>query len=118
MTEQGVPMDLERDGLDAQARHFAVKEEDKIIATSRVRMMGSAAKIERVAVLKEFRSKGIGMILMRYILQDLTKAGNVCLFRLSSQADAIPFYEKLGFRTRGPEYMDAGMPHYDMVKEI
>jgi predicted GNAT family N-acyltransferase len=116
--EQGVPMDLERDGLDAQARHFAVKEEDKIIATSRVRMMGSAAKIERVAVLKEFRSKGIGMILMRYILQDLTKAGNVCLFRLSSQADAIPFYEKLGFRTRGPEYMDAGMPHYDMVKEI
>ena len=116
--EQHVPVELEVDGLDADARHFAVKTDDRIIATCRVRRIGSAAKIERVAVLKEFRRMGIGQTLMKYILQVLPRQGDIQLLKLSSQADAVQFYEKLGFRTRGNEYMDAGMPHYDMVKEI
>ncbi|HCS23383.1 MAG TPA: GNAT family N-acetyltransferase, partial [Rhodospirillaceae bacterium] len=71
----------------------------------------------RVAVLKEHRSRGVGGVLMKYILQELSKAGDIQLFKLSAQAEAVPFYEKLGFRTRGSEYMDAGIPHYDMVLE-
>lgn len=115
--EQQVPLDLEVDGLDPAARHFAVQADGRIIATCRVRLMGSAAKIERVAVLKEHRSRGVGGVLMKYILQEMSKAGDIQLFKLSAQAEAVPFYEKLGFRTRGSEYMDAGIPHYDMVLE-
>lgn len=115
--EQNVPADLEIDGQDPSARHFAVKADGEIIATCRVRLMGSAAKIERVAVLKDFRSKGIGRVLMRYLMTELKKNGEVSLFKLSSQSYAVPFYEKLGFKTRGGEYMDAGIPHYDMVLE-
>jgi predicted GNAT family N-acyltransferase len=115
--EQSVPENLEIDGQDDAARHFAVKADGNIIATCRVRLMGSAAKIERVAVLKDFRSKGIGRVLMRYILNELRKQGNIHLFKLSSQTHAVPFYEKLGFKTRGGEYLDAGIPHYDMVLE-
>lgn len=115
--EQHVPLDLEIDGLDAAARHFAVKGDGALIATCRIRLTGSAAKIERVAVLKEHRSRGIGRVLMKYILQEISKAGDIQLFKLSAQAEAVPFYEKLGFRTRGSEYMDAGIPHYDMVLE-
>lgn len=116
--EQDVPVNLEMDGQDTAARHFAVRADDRIIATCRVRLLGSAAKVERMAVLKEFRSRGIGMVLMKYILQELTRAGDIQLFKLSSQAHAVPFYEKLGFKKRGNEYMDAGIPHYDMVREI
>ena len=115
--EQHVPANLEIDGMDAAARHFAVQADGRIIATCRVRLMGSAAKIERVAVLKEHRSRGVGGVLMKYILQELSKAGDIQLFKLSAQAEAVPFYEKLGFRTRGSEYMDAGIPQYDMVLE-
>lgn len=114
--EQNVPADREVEGDDG-ARHFAVQADGQPIATCRVRMIGSAAKIERMAVLGEFRSKGIGGVLMKYILQELGKAGDIQLFKLSSQAHAVPFYEKLGFKTRGPEYMDAGIPHYDMILE-
>ncbi len=32
--------------------------------------------------------------------------------------DAVPFYERLNFKKRGPEYMEAGMPHYDMTREL
>lgn len=116
--EQDVPLDREMDEYDQTARHFAVQVDEQIVATCRVRFMGSAAKIERMAVLKDFRSKGIGMVLMKYILQELSRAGDIQLFKLSSQAHAVPFYEKLGFKTRGSEYMDAGIPHYDMIREI
>jgi predicted GNAT family N-acyltransferase len=116
--EQQVPSDLEWDGQDDQARHFALKSDGKIIATCRVRRIGSAAKIERVAVQKDCRGRGIGRTLMKYVLQVLKGAGNIELLKLSSQVSAIPFYEKLGFKARGHEYIDAGMPHYDMVREI
>jgi predicted GNAT family N-acyltransferase len=116
--EQHVPEELEMDGQDAVARHFGLKADGELIATCRVRRIGSAAKIERVAVSKVFRRQGIGQELMKYVLQDLIGAGDIQLLKLSSQADAVPFYERLNFKKRGPEYMDAGMPHYDMTREL
>jgi predicted GNAT family N-acyltransferase len=115
--EQAVPADLEIDRQDDTARHFAVKADGQMVATCRVRFVGSAAKIERVAVLKDYRNKGIGRVLMRYLMTELGKNSQIQLFKLSSQSHAVPFYEKLGFKTRGGEYMDAGIPHYDMVLE-
>ncbi|MDE1151741.1 MAG: GNAT family N-acetyltransferase [Micavibrio sp.] len=117
VNEQQVPETLEIDGKDPAARHFGVRTGEDIIATCRVRLMGSAAKIERVAVLQAYRNKGVGRVLMKYLLQELGRGGDIQLFKLSSQAQAVPFYEKLGFKTRGGEYMDAGIPHYDMVLE-
>lgn len=118
--EQQVSPAREMDGEDKVARHFAFrdKETGKIIATCRVRRMGSAAKIERVAVQKDYRRKGVGQELMKYVLQQLAGAGDIQVLKLSSQADAVPFYERLNFRKRGPEYMDAGLPHYDMTREL
>jgi predicted GNAT family N-acyltransferase len=116
--EQSIPETLEMDGQDAQARHFAVMEDGKIIATCRVRRMGIAAKIERMAVQKGHRRQGLGRELMKYVLQRLTAPGDIKLLKLSSQADAVPFYEQLSFKKRGPEYIDAGIPHYDMTREL
>lgn len=116
--EQGVPAALETDGNDMIARHFALKINDAIVATCRVRRIGGAAKIERVAVLSDYRGKGIGHELMKYVLQALTSTGDIQLLKLSSQADAVPFYERLNFKKRGPEYMEAGIPHYEMVREV
>jgi predicted GNAT family N-acyltransferase len=117
VAEQNVPADLEMDRKDSAARHFGVLVDGEIIGTCRVRLVGSAAKIERVAILKDYRGKGIGRILMRYILNEMRRDPTIELFRLSSQAYAVPFYEKLGFKTRGSEYLEAGIPHYDMVLE-
>ncbi|HYD17128.1 MAG TPA: GNAT family N-acetyltransferase [Patescibacteria group bacterium] len=115
--EQNVPAAIEADGLDPSARQFGVRADGQLVGTCRVRLIGSAAKIERVAVMKDYRGKGVGRVLMKYILNELRKNGDIHLFKLSSQAYAVPFYEKLGFKTRGHEYLEAGIPHYDMVLE-
>lgn len=114
---QNVPIEREADGLDDTARHFAVKLDDKIVATCRIRLIGSAAKIERMAVVPDCQNKGIGKILMKYVLQEVSKIEGLNLFKLSAQSYAVSFYEKLGFKTHGQEYMDADIPHYDMVLE-
>lgn len=120
--EQNVAAEVERDGLDDAARHFGVtvREDDgreHFVGTCRVRLMGSAAKIERVAVEKDYRKLGIGRVLMRYIINEFSRGGEIRLFKLAAQSFAVPFYEKLGFKTRGGEYIEAGMPHYDMILE-
>lgn len=119
--EQGVTPEVERDGLDDAARHFGVLVNDGVrdtfVGTCRVRLMGSAAKVERVAVDKNYRQLGIGRVLMRYIINEFTKGGDIRLFKLSAQSFSVPFYEKLGFKARGGEYIEAGMPHYDMILE-
>src|SRR4051812_15841150 len=101
--EQKVPLAREMDGLDDLARHFIVRAGNRIVTTCRVRTINNAAKIERVAVLRDFRRRGIGAALMKYILQELPRTGNIRLLKLSSQADAVPFYERLGFEKHGPE---------------
>ncbi|MBU6475366.1 MAG: GNAT family N-acetyltransferase [Alphaproteobacteria bacterium] len=116
--EQNVEPSLETDGMDAEARHFALKDGGRIIATCRVRRIGSAAKIERMAVARNSRRRGIGLELMKYVLHDLMNAGDIQLLKLSAQSDAVPFYERLSFRKRGPEYIEANMPHYEMIREL
>lgn len=120
--EQNVPPEVEQDGLDDSARHFGVivrleDGSDQFVGTCRVRLLGSAAKIERVAVDRDYRKLGIGRVLMRYIISEFNRGGEIRLFKLAAQSFAVPFYEKLGFKPRGGEYIEAGMPHYDMIME-
>ncbi len=116
--EQNVEPTVELDGLDAECRHFALKDDGRIIATCRVRRLGSAAKIERMVVARDSRRQGIGLELMKYVLHDIMHTGDFQLLKLSAQSDAVPFYERLNFQKRGPEYIEAGMPHYEMIREL
>lgn len=116
--EQNVPPELEVDGLDPACRHFAVKVRARTIATCRIRTLDTAAKIERVAVAKDFRGMGAGKKLMEHIIRLLAQSPGLDRLKLSSQTHAVPFYEKLGFTPHGSEYLDAGIPHYDMLLKL
>lgn len=113
--EQAVPEAEEVDGRDADCLHYLLYDDTgTAIATARVLPKGDAAKIQRVAVLKEARTGGVGSMLMRAMLEDLHQQGSYERAILGSQTHAIGFYEKLGFAVFGPEYDDAGIPHRDM----
>ncbi|SFR36031.1 GNAT family N-acetyltransferase [Litoreibacter janthinus] len=110
---QNVPEDEEVDGEDPTCRHYLAHVDGVPAATARVKSLGDRAKIQRVAVLDEYRGTGLGAELMRFVLDDLREEFEAAI--LGSQSHAIGFYEKLGFAAFGTEYDDAGIPHRDMT---
>lgn len=127
---QAVPEHEEIDGRDPEALHFLaewrvdtdgyVDDGWQPVGTARVRTVHddqgrAVAKAERVAVLPEYRGKGVGRALMKDLETDARRRGHVAV-KLASQEEAVPFYLELGYRRFGERFMDAGIPHYWMDK--
>lgn len=110
--EQQVPVELEWDGLDADCLHvLAADAAGNPIGTARLLPDGH---IGRMAVLKEWRGRGVGSALLRVLLAEARKY-QVRQAVLNAQTSATRFYAKFGFQTVGEEFMDAGIPHVKMV---
>ena len=112
--EQGVPPELEWDGHDEQCAHFIIRHKSCIIATARLKPDG---QIGRMAVLKPFRRKGTGHLLLATVLSHARASGFTRVF-LHAQVAVIDFYRKQGFACEGEIFMDAGIPHQEMYKKL
>lgn len=109
--EQQVPLALEWDGLDTTAQHLlALSEAGEAIGCARLTGDGS---IGRMAVLKQWRGKGVGMALLQYAIH-FYEQRDIQRITLSAQTHAIGFYEKAGFKVCSSPYLDAGIWHVDM----
>ncbi|MDP9047527.1 MAG: GNAT family N-acetyltransferase, partial [Bacteroidota bacterium] len=73
-------------------------------------------KLERFAVLKKFRGRGIGQELVKKVLADLPFDAHYIY--MHAQLPAIPLYEKFNFEKVGPEFEEAGIRHYKMVRKF
>lgn len=107
--EQGVPAELEWDGLDPTACHWLALVDSQPVGTVRLLHDGH---IGRMAVRRPWRRQGVGRALMTAVL-DRGRSSQHQLF-LHAQVDAIPFYQRLGFAAEGPVFQDAGIPHRTM----
>ncbi len=113
--EQGVPVELEWDGLDSACAHvLAWNNRGEAIGTARMQQNGT---IGRMAVLKDWRGRGVGRALLRTLLDLATRQG-LSRVTLSAQTHALGFYERAGFDVVGEPFIDAGIPHRKMVKEL
>jgi predicted GNAT family N-acyltransferase len=109
--EQGVPEELEWDGLDEHSYHvLALDDEGSPIGTGRLLLDGH---IGRMAVVKAWRGRGVGSAILRALLVLAQKEGHATA-KLNAQTHALPFYKKHGFRPFGDEFMEAGIPHQAM----
>lgn len=109
--EQRVPQEEEWDGRDAECVHFLAMLNGKPIGTARLLPDGH---IGRVAVLSGARGTGIGYQLMEATI-DAARAAGHTRAALSAQLHALAFYERFGFVAHGDVFMDAGIPHREMV---
>ncbi|WP_346797408.1 GNAT family N-acetyltransferase [Halomonas sp. Bachu 37] len=112
--EQEVPQEEEWDGLDPQCRHFLAYRGSQALGTARLLPDGH---IGRVAVLLEGRGKGVGRALMEAAIVCAQRHGHSRVV-LSAQTHALAFYESLGFIAQGDEFLDAGIPHREMVLKL
>jgi len=116
--EQGVDPAIEVDGLDEVAYHLLAIQDDRVIGTTRVRLLNDRiAKIERVAVLADYRKRGFGKKLMETAIA-LVRDKKVPEVKLNAQVHARSFYEKLGFRQWSEEFQEAGISHIEMRRRV
>jgi predicted GNAT family N-acyltransferase len=116
--EQAVPVEEERDALDAVATHLLATIDGTPMGTARIVWIDDTAKIGRVCVLKDARGTGLGKKLIEAAVEVAAGCEGISKAKLGSQVQAIGFYEKLGFEAFGPVYLDAGIEHRDMVRHL
>jgi predicted GNAT family N-acyltransferase len=112
--EQAVPPALEWDGLDPHCVHVIAECDGQAVGTGRLLPDGH---IGRMAVLREWRRRGVGAALMTRLI-DLARARGFQLLALNAQTHAIAFYQRFGFVCEGPEFEDAGIPHVRMIRAL
>jgi predicted GNAT family N-acyltransferase len=110
--EQGVSPEQEWDSDDAKATHFLAYEGDFAVGTARLLADGS---IGRMSVLKDWRGLHIGERLLKAAVTEAERLGLKQQF-LTAQVHAAGFYERLGFTAVSEEFLEAGIPHIDMLR--
>ena len=101
--------------FEEESTHFLIYHRGKAVGTARHRLTEKGVKLERFALLKEARSKGIGRDLLRFVLTDARKFSKPIY--LHAQTTVIDFYKQQGFVITGPKFMEAGIEHYPMEWE-
>lgn len=111
--EQGVPAEMEYDQADPVSVHVLARGPGgEAIGTGRLLPDGH---IGRVAVLPEWRRKGVGTALLSRLIESARRLG-MSELALNAQKSATGFYRRFGFVPDGDEFNEAGIAHVAMVR--
>ena len=111
INEQWFAESDEWDDDDAVSVHALVTLNREPVGTGRLNPDG---KIGRIAVKAGLRGRGIGALILRQLLHEAYHRG-VREPYLHAQVQAVPFYQKLGFRTQGDVFDEVGVLHVRMT---
>ena len=112
--EQDCPPELEWEFED-ESTHFLATVDGVPAGACRWRKTDKGYKLERFAVLKKFRNMGVGQELVKTVLNDLP--ADAPYVYMHAQLPAISLYERFNFEKTGPEFEEAGIRHYKMVRK-
>lgn len=115
--EQGVSLDLERDGRDGQALHIVAVEEGCVVGTCRLLADGDVWRLGRMAVRRDRRGTGLGAAVLRAAHQEAA-GGGAREIRLAAQVPVRDFYARFGYVERGEVFIEADIPHVLMSRAM
>lgn len=114
VVEQHCPPELEWEFED-ESTHFLATIDGEPAGACRWRKTDKGYKLERFAVLKKFRGHGIGQALVQTVLDDLPT--DAIYVYMHAQTQAVSLYERFNFEKTGPEFEEAGIWHYKMIRK-
>ena len=131
VVEQGVPVQLERDELDAAADHaVALGAAGEVVGTGRLvdgridqegrlepGTPGTVGTIGRMAVAASARGTGTGRGLLDLLVRRAAERGLPAV-ELHAQVHARAFYERAGFTPFSDVYLEAGIEHLGMRRDL
>lgn len=114
--EQGFKEEF--DSIDNISTHLVAFDGEKAAGTCRYYQDENGGYyLGRLAVMKEYRGKGVGAALVRAAEKSISSKGGKVL-KLHSQLRAKSFYEKLGYTSFGKVDFDEECEHIWMVKTL
>ncbi len=111
--EQRIDEAIERDVDDLRAIHVLAMLEAQAVGCGRMVESAAGAKIGRMAVVPEYRGRGIGRAVLDYLVAAARGRG-ARLAYLHAQVPVEGFYLKYGFRPVGEVFEEAGIAHRRM----
>ncbi|MCC8410005.1 GNAT family N-acetyltransferase [Mucilaginibacter sp. UR6-1] len=110
--EQNCPPELEWEH-EEESTHFLATVNSEPAGAARWRKTENGYKLERFAVLQQYRCRGVAQAVVQTVLDDLP--ADAAYIYLNAQVQAVGLYSKFGFVAEGPEFEEAGIQHYKMV---
>lgn len=124
VVEQACPYQ-ELDGRDDSAWHLLGQRHGHVLACLRVllppgsKFNGSHRyRIGRVAVDETERGKGHGRVMLLMAEHRIAAADEGAEIVLDAQSYLLPFYQALGYTVNGAEFLEDGIPHLPMNKQL
>lgn len=99
--------------FEDESVHFLALADGIPAGAARWRRTDKGIKLERFAVLPEYRSAGVGSALVSAVLDDIPQDAEFVY--LHAQLTAVGLYKKFGFREVGDMFEEANIQHYKMV---
>jgi predicted GNAT family N-acyltransferase len=117
---QDVPEELERDEYDDVVDHGVALVDGVLLATGRLlppAEPGGAATVGRMAVAESARGQGLGARVLTLLEQTARERGWPAV-ELHAQTHATGFYDRAGYTPYGEVYLEAGIEHLSMRKDL
>ncbi len=111
--EQKVDAREEYDEFEKTSIHYLVFVDEQPVGTARWRITESGIKLERFAVLKEFRNARAGRTVLLKVLDDVIPLNKKIY--MHAQVAAMSFYSREGFVTEGEMFTECDIQHFKMV---
>ena len=81
------------------------------------RLSAEAIKLRQMAVDNHRQGKNVGRNIVLFAEQYATEHGYSTI-KLNARKTAVAFYSKCGYTVVGEEFMEIGIPHFLMIKQL
>ena len=82
-----------------------------------VPLSSDLAKLRQMAVHENYQRQGLGSSLIRQIEPALQQRGFQNI-ELNAREEAVNFYQRLGYQTAGDRFMEVGIGHWKMRRQL
>jgi len=104
--------------FEKESLHLVAVEDGAVVGCVLFNPEGPrSGRLFQMAVSPAMQGRGLGARLVRRLELELVERG-VTHVHLHARASVVPFYEKLGYRTRGDPYEELGVPHRNMERDL
>ncbi len=95
----------------------AFEEEDILGCCMLVEENPQTVRLRQMAVLNDLQGKGIGRALMNFA-ENIARDQGYKILAMHARKNALGFYEKMGYKVAGDEFLEVTIPHYLMEKQL